>query len=138
MTPDLWTIAGTVAGVTSLFVAVIQTFRYREAKRLLEQLRLRDQLSTWSLYDLIVQAYEAVGEAREALRNGPVPPAKALEKTAQSAALLNAMWLNTIEHAATLEPVFDQATLDRWKALGRLDSEWRVSRAKKLLPPPSS
>jgi hypothetical protein len=135
VSPDWWTIVGTVVGVISLVIAVVQTFRYREAKRLLEQLRVREQLAIWSLYDLIVQAYDSTGEARTALRSDGAEPVKAIEKTAQTAALLNAAWLKTIEHAATLEDTFDQAALERWISLGRLDSDWRKARARKLLPP---
>jgi len=134
MSAEAWTILSTGVSVASLGLAIIQTFRYRATKRLLAKLNEREQLATWSLYDLLVQAYTANAEARSALREEQTPAVAAIEKSAQTAALLNAMWLNTVEHAAQLEPVFDEAVLDRWIRLGRLDSEWRIARARKLLP----
>ena len=150
MAPDWWTISGTVIGAISLVVAGVQTVRYQVAKRLLKRISEREQVATWALYDRITQAYDDVGEARQALRStdaqsaGPSQVAlthvetaawtRAVEKTAQTAAILNAMWLNTIEHASSLEPVFEEATVERWKELGRLNTPWRIERARKLLP----
>jgi hypothetical protein len=134
MTPDWWTIVGTVIGAISLILAVVQTIRYQVAKRLLRRINEREQLATWALYDLIVQAYDIIGEARTTLRSEPNSPVQAVEKTAQAASLLNAMWLKTVEHAAMLEPEFREPTLQRWVDLGRLDSDWRLARARKLLP----
>jgi len=136
---DWWSVIGTVIGAISLVIAGVQTVRYQVAKRLLQRINSREQVATWGLYDLIIQAYDDVVEAREALRSAPnAAPVKAVEKTAQTAALLNAMWLATVEHASTLEPQFNSSTVERWVELGRLDSDWRIARAKKLLPSANS
>lgn len=132
--PDTWTIVGTIVGVLSLILAAVQTVRYQATKKLLDQLQNREQIATWSLYDLAIQAYTSLGEARAALRDVSGAPVAAIEKTAQVASLLNAIWLKLIEHAATLEPEFTEATIERWRNLGRLDSDWRLQRARKLLP----
>ena len=131
-----WTILGTVLTAVGLAVAVIQSFRYQEAARLLRTLRDREQIANWALYDLITQAYDQVREARDELRDESGGSRKALENAARAVSLLNAMWLNTVEHAAALEPEFSEQTLDRWEALGRLDTQWRMERARRLLPAP--
>jgi hypothetical protein len=133
---DGWAVLGTVASIASLALAVVQTIRYRVAKSLLRQLRNKEQVATWSHYDLIVQAYDWNAEARDALRSEAGAPIVALEKTAQVSSLLNAMWLKSVEHAASLEINFDEEAIERWQALGRLDTEWRLKRARKLLPSP--
>lgn len=131
---DPWTIASTGIGIASLMLAIVQSFRYQATKKLLEQMQDREQIATWALYDLGIQAYTSLGEARVALRGNSNVPVAGIEKTAQVASLLNAMWLKLIEHAATLEPKFDEAAIKRWQELGRLDSDWRLERARKLLP----
>lgn len=138
MSSDQWTILGTLIGAVSLVLAGVQTVRYQVAKRLLARLNEREQLANWALYDLLVQAYDSLAEARHALKPGqPTDSSTAAEKTAQVASLLNATWLLVIQHAAMLEPSFDEAAIGRWKKAGRLDTTWREERARKLLPNPT-
>ena len=134
MTVDIWAIIGTILAAAGLVVAVIQTLRYRVARQLLLKINQREQISTWALYDLVVQAYDSLNHTRSVLREPSGDTRAALESAAKASSLLNAMWLRCVEQAALLEPTFDEAAIERWKEMGRLDSEWRYTRARKLLP----
>ena len=136
MTADTWTVLGTVLTAVALAISLVQTIRYRIASALLRQIHQRDQIANWALYDMIVQTYDCLHKARAAAGEDPPNENVLIAETNQASAVVNSMWLRTVERAAILEPEFNENTIARWEQTGRLDSVWRLARARKLLPSP--
>ena len=128
MTADTWTVLGTVLTAVALAIPLVQTIRYRIASALLRQIHQRDQIANWALYDMIVQTYDCLHKARAAAGEDPPNENVLIAETNQASAVVNSM--------AILEPEFNENTIARWEQTGRLDSAWRLARARKLLPSP--
>lgn len=126
---------GAAASVIGIGIAIAQTFRYREARRLLVEIRRNRSAEIWGGIALTLQAYDTIEDARELVPD----TASALSgKVASARRVVVAQYLQQLRQAVLDEPVFNERVLQNWIANGRLENEWRIAQARRLLDPPSA
>jgi len=113
-------VAGTLASIVGLLVALLQTRRLKELRR-------HTEADTWEAVRILRSAYHYMSKS-ECLKSGDPDVREARGKVTETIRHL-------IKQAALAESKFSETTIANWKALGRIESDWHVEAARLHLPP---
>lgn len=111
-------VAGTMASLLGLVVAIIQSIRIRELRR-------RSDADAWQGIRTIRSLISKL-ENSEARHNDPYV-AEAYAKAVE-------LYRHLLKQAALAQRRFSEATIQRWKQEGKLENQWQVSQARQFLP----
>lgn len=128
----LVSIFGLVTSVLGIVIAVIQTLRFRASQELLREVKRIRNASIWTNIALILQAFDSV---ENGLKIEPLP--ENVEKLHNKFQIVRRTIVNCyfqmLRDATLDEPEFNEETLERWKAQGKIENEWREKQAKRLI-----
>ncbi len=111
---------GSVASVSALILAIIQTRRYREIRR-------RDESDLWDAVEVVRKIIVNLDESKAARDN--VRAGKAYS----GAARLHRLLLRIL---AMRERIFDERVIQRWEAGGKLRTKYHRDDARKCMDVP--
>ncbi len=133
-TSDNMNVAGGIASVLSVIVAVVQTVRYRQAARLLRHVERSRNAATWQNIVMVLRVYDSLHEVTEMDRQViQTSPDRLMAKINRARECVVNQWIQLIKEAALEEPIFNEEVIERWQRQGRLENDWRVAHARKLL-----
>ena len=140
----MWmTVAGLVVGfvglffgVCGVFIAYKQNFIANQLKTTLADVKKKREQEIWTQIGIDLTAFDALDESRSLLSQSSVVDQEIeIRRKIESArrATIDLYRLLLCE-AVGIEPVFTMNTIKKWRNAGRLENEWRVRTAMRLLP----
>jgi hypothetical protein len=130
---DLFSIFGVVVSLVSIYFAILQTLRKREVEKTLNELKRTRRADTWTNMAIVIRTFDTLDEARVNLLAQTNPSPFVLSKISSARRGTVDQWRHLLKQAILDEPDFCAATIDRWVAEGKLENEWRVNQARRLL-----
>lgn len=132
---------GSVASIMGIAVAIIQTLRYKETKRVNEDLRIaierQERSSNTAIWANIAHILEAFDRLQSILNYDDHPdeeiPRHMLVKVAAARQCLTSHYIALLRQAILREPEFNELTLDKWKSMGRLGDGWTRNLAMRFI-----
>lgn len=126
-------VVGTFVSLLGFSLSIIQTIRYHNSQRDLEQLRRARNANIWSNIGMILQAYESIDDARQLARGDRFDKEALYAKINSVRRTIVNHYLQLLKEAILDEEVFTEETVEDWKRIGRLENEWRVAQAMKFI-----
>lgn len=103
---------------------------------LLHQIKRNRNAEIWTNIAMTLNAYDSIDDAREICMKNEIDDHNSrmlLSKINSSRRGVVTQYLHLLKEAVLDEEKFDEDTVEEWKRLGRLENEWRVAQARKLI-----
>jgi DNA-binding Lrp family transcriptional regulator len=126
-------IFGTAVGFLGFMVAVLQTVRNRSLRNTLKRMRRAEEAEIWTNIGIVVRTFDSLNEARELICSREKVDHEVLSKIQSARRGTIDQYRQLLKEAVLHEPVFNRETIEKWKRIGRLENEWRVRQAERLL-----
>jgi hypothetical protein len=127
------TAIGFVATCLSLAIAVVQTVRHSELRKSLEKIRRAKEAEIWTCIGIVLKTYDSLEQAVQILKTREQVDFEALVKIQSARRGIVDQYRMLLKEAVLEEEEFSIDTIEKWKRVGRLENDWRVSQAKRLL-----
>ena len=133
---DLMNVGGFLLTIIGIWIAIYQTMRARSAEKdFLDQKRIRNA-EIWHNIALTLNAYDTLEDARvysKSLKTKDAKTEAIFAKLSSARRSIVDQYLGLMRSAVLDEAHFDEETLNRWIAHGRLENTWRVKQARKFI-----
>lgn len=129
----LLAVASSIASIAGLAVAVIQTVRFRAAKRANKELRRSRNTQIWGNIVLALQAFERLEPLKDTHPDVESLPDDVKKRVVAARQSVVDQYLRLLEQAILDENEFTAETVDLWCESGRLENEWRRDHAMKFV-----
>jgi hypothetical protein len=123
-----------IIGFIGSVVTIYQFLKNRELKKTIEKLQRTEEAEMWTYIGSIVKTYDALCDARKLLSDKPNIDYESLLKVQSARRGTIDLYILLLKDAVLKEEDFSEDTIKRWIELGRLENEWRISQARRLLP----
>lgn len=128
-------VSASVITIAAGSAALLQSLRFRSARRALEQLKRHIKNRIWGDIQLTLQVFDSLEEAKQTYDGvKPLRPGITMEQylyakmiSARKGAV--AAYLRQLEQRINEEETFDHETAQKWFEEGRLQNEWRLNAA---------
>lgn len=127
-------LAGAAFGIWGVFLAYKQKFMADQLKIAMDKIKKRREHEIWTQIGIDLTVFDALDEAKKFLaqRSGVDEEVGRRIESARRATI--DLYRLLLCEAAAAEPVFNKETIRKWLIAGRLENEWRVRAAMRLLP----
>lgn len=125
---------GSLASFIGLVIAYVQWRNYRSAEQQLLTIRRHRNADIWTNISLLLQAYESIEDARNLWSTSEISNTQLLAKINSARRSIVSQYLHLLKEAALDEPRFSDQTIQEWIKCGRLENEWRIAQARRLIP----
>lgn len=130
---DLFSVLGLVVSLISVAIAVTQTIRKRDVEKALNDMKRMRRADTWTNMAIVIRIFDTLDEVRVELLAQRRPPSTLLSKISSARRGTVDQWRHLLKQAVLDEPAFCEATIERWALEGKLENEWRIAQARRLL-----
>lgn len=136
-TLDLLNVLGFILTALGVIVAIVQTYKARQATANLEKEQRARNATIWHNIALTLNAYETLEDARAYLGTSSDGNNKSPEvlaaKLASARRCVVDQYLDLLRSAVLDEAEFTEETVQLWKSQGRLENDWRIKQARKFV-----
>ena len=80
-----------------------------------------------------VRTFDSLDEARDLIASREPVDDEVISKISSARRGTVDHWRELLKDAVLQEPEFNSATLEKWIEMGRLENEWRIAQARRLL-----
>jgi hypothetical protein len=134
---DWVAIVSLLFSIIGTLCAVIQTYRAHEANKRYNRKKREQNASIWHNISMVLNTYETLEDAREYAKNAKFNDngrsEALLAKISSARRCVVDQYLILLKAAVLDEPEFNEQTLRKWISQGRLENEWRIDQARKLI-----
>ena len=127
------TIVEIVTTVLALVVAAVQTVRYKHSQSLIKDLKRAKNATIWTHIAIVLEAYYTIEDARDKCEKDQ-EKGEVFAKITSARRTIVILWLDMLKEAALDEEEYNLKTIEKWIKLGRLENDWRIDKAKRLVP----
>lgn len=121
-------------GLLGSIVTIYQFLKNKELKKTIEKLKRTEEAEMWTYLGSAVKTYEALSEARELLSKRAIIDYESLLKVQSARRGTIDLYILLLKDVVLKEEDFTENTIKKWVELGRLETDWRISQARRLLP----
>lgn len=121
-------------GLLGSIVTIYQFLKNKELKKTIEKLKRTEEAEMWTYLGSAVKTYEALSEARELLSKRDSIDYESLLKVQSARRGTIDLYILLLKDVVLKEEDFTETTIKKWVELGRLETDWRISQARRLLP----
>ncbi len=126
-------IAGLVIGLVGIILGLRERFAADELKRAMKQIEKAKRIEIWTNIGIVATIFDGLNAAKDMiLKKGSGDP-EILCKIESARRGSVDLYRLLLKDAAIAEPNFTIRTIDEWKNAGKLENEWRIKAAKRLL-----
>lgn len=132
---DWLNVGGFFLSLIGLAGTIIQTYRAKQVSEDLKQKKREQNASIWCNISMVLNTYDTLEDARIYANgaSGPENMDALSAKISSARRCIVDQYLNLLKQAVLDEPDFSEEVLQRWIKQGRLENEWRVAQARKLI-----
>jgi hypothetical protein len=127
-------IAGILIGIIGVIFAVRERFLSMELRRTVERIEKWQLTQTWTKIGIVATVFDALDKAQTLVQERQSVDHEVLRKVESARRGTIDNYRILLQEAALAEPNFDMETIRKWKKAGKLENEWRVCAAMRLLP----
>lgn len=127
-------IAGLIIGITGAILAVREKFLSIELRKTVERIEKWKITQIWTNIGIVATVFDALDEAKMMIQERQTVDHEVLRKVESARRGTIDHYRVLLQEAVLAEPNFDMETIRKWKQAGKLENEWRVRAAMRLLP----
>ncbi|MFA5015897.1 MAG: hypothetical protein WC549_10260 [Actinomycetota bacterium] len=126
-------ILGIVLSFFGFGIAIFQTVRNIELKRALNRIKKIRNAEVWTIIGICLTVFDSLEEARKFIYSRKKIDHEVLSKITSARRGTVDQYRYLLMEAVLDEPTYNIETIKKWKRIGKLENEWRVEQAKRLL-----
>jgi len=126
-------IAGLMLGIVGIVLGLRERFAANELKRAMKQIEKAKIIEIWTNIGIVATIFDGLDSAKDMIFKKSNVDHEVLCKVEGARRGSVDLYRLLLKDAAIAEPNFDIDTIERWKNEGKLENEWRVQAAKRLL-----
>ncbi|MCX5991029.1 MAG: hypothetical protein NTZ04_01660 [Chloroflexi bacterium] len=127
-------IAGLIVGVISVVLAIRERFIREQLELTLTRVEAEKIREIWTKIGIDATVFDSLDDARSILRQRHVVDHEVLGKVESARRGTIDLYRLILKEAAAAEADFTMDTISKWRKAGKLENEWRVRAAMRLLP----
>lgn len=130
----IFSIAGLLIGITGVGFAIREKFISRELRRAVERIEKWKITQIWTNIGIVATVFDSLDEAKKISHERQDVDQEILRIIESARRGTIDHWRVLLQEAVLAELNFNMETIRRWKLAGKLENEWRVRAAMRLLP----
>ena len=127
-------VAGLIIGIIGLYFGFREKFLSQELKKNVERIEKAKTAEIWTNIGIVLTIFDALEEARNRLLKQNSFDPIVLSKVVSARRGTVDQYRLLLKEAVLAENNFSLETINKWKEEGKLENEWRIKSAKRLLP----